>query len=83
MWQPCLITTSSTSETVVDMVLVNWKQPGSRLEKIHVMPNMSGTVASLHREFQAVSGVIWLVLNSAHPGSGIHGAQGNLGTHVQ
>ena len=25
MWQPCLIAISSTSKTVVDRVLVNWK----------------------------------------------------------
>ena len=25
MWQPCMIAISSTSKTVVDTVLVNWK----------------------------------------------------------
>ena len=29
MCWPCLITTSSSSKNVVDLVLVNWKQPES------------------------------------------------------
>ena len=35
-------------------------------KKIHAMPNMSGVVARLCREFQRASGVISLAPNSAH-----------------
>ena len=52
----------------------------ARLEKVHVMPNMSGVVAWLRREFRGASGVIWHALNSAHQRHGILGAQGNLST---
>ena len=47
----------------------------ARLEKIHVMPNMSGVVARLRREFRRASGVISLAPNSAHHGRRILGAQ--------
>ena len=32
-WRPCLITNSSTSKIVVDVVLFNWKQPESTKNK--------------------------------------------------
>ena len=49
--------------------------------KMHAMPNMSGIVAWLCREFRCVSGVILLVLNFAHHRHRILGEQGDLGAH--
>ena len=46
---------------------------------IHVLPNMSGVVAWLRREFRGASGVIRLAPNSVHQSHGILGAQENLG----
>ena len=40
----------------------------ARLQKIHVMPDMSGVVARLCREFRGAFGAIWLAPNSAHKG---------------
>ena len=49
--------------------------PSTILEKIHVMPNMSGVVARLRWEFWRASGVISLAPNSAHHSRRFLGAQ--------
>ena len=53
--------------------------PRSQAGKLHVMSNMSSIAAWLLREFQGVSGIIWVAPNSVHQGRRILGAQGNLG----